>query len=144
MTGDGPHPQGSHVGRFPVSATRPQIAAFRKALGVAESVTDPEVPLTYPVRWLAQPEVRAAILQTLGEKAGMPFAWVLVHLEQKFAFLAPLRADAAYLMDLYLDPAVPPETFALHAEISDAQEGCCCRLQGRFAVVVPTQGRIDA
>lgn len=143
MTGDGPHPLGVHVGRFPVCAMRPQIAAFRKALGVTESASSPEVPLTYPVRWLAQPEVSDAILQTLGEKAGLPLAGVLVHLEQKFAFLAPLRAEAPYLMDLYLDPAVPPETFALHAEISDAQ-GCCCRLQGRFAVIVPTQGRINA
>lgn len=143
MTGDGLQPQGIHVGRFPVSALRPQITAFRRALGVAESAASPEVPLTYPVRWLAQPEVRGAILHALGETEGMPFAGVLVHLEQKFAFLVPLKAEAPYRMDLYLDTAVPPEPFALHAEISDTQ-GCCCRMQGRFAVVVPTQGQSDA
>lgn len=143
MMDDGPHPSGIHVGRFPVSAMRAQIAAFRTALGVLEGVSSPEVPLTYPVRWLALPEVRAAIRQSLGAQAGIPFAGVLVHLEQKFAFLVPLRADAAYLMDLYLEPAVPLQTFTLHAEISEGQR-CCCRLQGRFAVVEPKRGRIDA
>ncbi len=128
--------RGRLVGRFDVHAVPAEVAAFRHALG--SDAGDTGVPPTYPARWLALSEVRAALLAALDLAAGptpgeMPQV-VLVHLQQRFAYCAPLQAGGRYAMDLYLAPKAQAGGLALTAEIL-SNERLCCRAQGRFALI---------
>lgn len=125
---------GDWIGPFAVNASAPEVAAFRQALGLLGA--GPEVPLTFPMRWLAAPEVRAAILQRLGASADAALGDgpVLVHLEQEFHSVAPLRVGGDYAMAVAVDRAPQGGMMSLRADITDA-ERLCCRAVGRFAVV---------
>lgn len=139
MTGMAVQPPGHPVGRFQVHASPAEASAFRQALGVTGTGTGPGLPLTYPVRWLALPEVRAAVQQALGGATGTGQPGeappgVLVHLQQRFTYASPLQAGARYAMALYLEADAQLDSFAVHAEIL-SDDRLCCRAEGRFALV---------
>lgn len=136
MTGAATPPTEGVVGTFEVCASTEEIHTFRQSLGVPLART--EMPFTYPMRWLAAPEVRGAILKAIGIEHG-PVQHddpgrVLVHLDQKFTYHVPLNAEEAYTMRLWLSPLHQAETVTLRAEILSGGH-LCCSLMGRFALV---------
>lgn len=71
------------------------VAAFRAALGDAHPGTD--VPLTFPIRWLASPEIQFELRRVAGDQGVL-----LVHETQSFSYAAPLQSDRRYRLDLTL------------------------------------------
>lgn len=89
MSGTGP----VALGGFPVVAGRADVAAFRKATGLdGDGAT---LPLTFPMRWLAAGEIRAAIASAAPDEDV-----VLVHESQAFEYAIPLRVGEPYTMVL--------------------------------------------
>lgn len=124
----GPRP-GLPIGAFAVATDQGEVAAFAAALGLADPA---EVPLTFPMRWLASPEVRGAILCALGPEG--PAGGVLVHLEQRIRVLEPLQRDESHELQVSIEPGKTSGRMSVHAEVF--REGrLVCQLSGRFALL---------
>lgn len=78
------------LGSFPVQAHESEVAAFRLAAGL-DAADDTVLPLTYPMRWLASPPVRAALLALVEEADVVPF-----HEAQTFAYDRSLHVAERY------------------------------------------------
>ncbi len=100
------------LGTFPVAATRAEVAAFRAATGLEPGEG---VPSTFPMRWLAAPELREALLALAPEEDLVP-----VHESQVFEYLAPLVVDGRYAMEFAARREASPERLVLAGTISDA------------------------
>lgn len=103
--------------RLEVATARAEVAAFAEALGLLEAGEAPDrVPLTYPVRWLADDRVRDWLVGVLGGE-GLP-----VHEMQDFTYGAPLALDRTYALDVTctLQEGDPPR-IAIAAEIRDGE-----------------------
>jgi hypothetical protein len=81
------------LGVFAVTASRADVEAFRTATG--SRIGGDALPLTFPMRWLVNPDIRAA-MATLVPEADL----VLVHESQSFDYAVPLRIGAAYALTL--------------------------------------------
>ena len=79
------------LGPFAVSAEAADVAAFRRS---ARLQADDAVPFTWPIRWLARPEIRAALL------AFAPEGFVPFHESQTFDYVAPLEIDVGYRLEI--------------------------------------------
>lgn len=79
------------IGTFAVSAAAAEVAAFRQAARLDE--TGDALPFTWPIRWMARPDVRAALTALVPEPDIVPF-----HESQTFDYAAPLRAGATYAL----------------------------------------------
>lgn len=99
------------LGRFPVVATAAEAEAFCRATGVAQGAT---LPITFPMRWLTSPEVRAALL-ALVESDG----FVLVHEGQSFTYTQALRADEPYSLTLTARRQTAPDRLVIDGTIAD-------------------------
>ncbi|MCX8256048.1 hypothetical protein RHAL1_03530 [Beijerinckiaceae bacterium RH AL1] len=78
------------IGTFAVSAAAAEVAAFRKAARLDESDA---LPFTWPIRWMARSDIRAALTALVPEPDIVPF-----HESQTFDYAAPLRAGATYAL----------------------------------------------
>ena len=97
------------------------VAAFAEALGLAapgDRVL--RVPLTYPVRWLAEDAVREWIVGVLGGE-GLP-----VHEMQDFTYRAPLAVDGTYAVEVTcsMQEGDPPR-ISIAAEVRDGDVLIC-------------------
>ena len=81
---------GVQIGPFVVCTESTEMTEFAAALGLAPGVT----PLTFPIRWLALPPVRAAMEDLIGPNP--------VHASQSFDFDAALSADRDYTLQVSL------------------------------------------
>jgi acyl dehydratase len=81
------------LGPFQVRLEPDRVAAFDAALGL--SSRPPSVPLIYPIRWLVRPEVQGALEDVVGPQA--------IHVSQAFDYLAPVSADADYLLRVTIE-----------------------------------------
>lgn len=79
------------IGTFAVAADAAEVAAFRRAAGLGEGRDG--LPFTWPIRWMARPDIRAALTALVQEPNIVPF-----HEAQTFDYAAPLRADVAYTL----------------------------------------------
>lgn len=133
MTGAGT-PQA--VGRFAVGTPAAAVRRFREAIRLGSTpVADAEgVPPTFPITWLAAPEVRSALAAAFG--APLPESGAaLIHRSQRIVLQGPLAIDAAYWLDLALAAEESARGFELEATITDAQGHRVATLAGRFALV---------
>jgi len=69
-----------------------EVGAFAAALGLP--ATCGPAPLTFPIRWLGQPELRREIVQRFGARHG-----VLVHQSQSFVFGGVLGIERDYRLE---------------------------------------------
>ncbi|HEX2556668.1 MAG TPA: hypothetical protein VHL98_23480 [Microvirga sp.] len=101
--------------RLEVATARADVAAFADALGLVEPGEIPDdVPLTYPIRWLADGAVRDWLVGVLGGE-GLP-----VHEMQDFTYFAPLALDRTYALDVTCDVQEgDPPRVTIAAEIRD-------------------------
>jgi hypothetical protein len=100
------------LGRFAVIGTVAEVDAFCRATGVALSQT---LPLTYPMRWLALPDVRAGLLELV---AGSDV--VLVHESQSFAYTQLLYVDHLYTLTLFARREETPDRVIVDGTVVDA------------------------
>ncbi|WP_158809852.1 hypothetical protein [Beijerinckia sp. L45] len=100
------------LGRFAVVGTIAEADAFCRATGVAPAAT---LPLTYPMRWLALPDIRAGLLDLAsGAEA------VLVHESQSFAYTHPLFVDQLYTLTVFARREAAPDRVILDGVVTDA------------------------
>ncbi len=98
------------LGAFAVCAEPAEVAAFRAATGLPRGDA---VPATFPMRWLAAPEVRDALLAMAGEPDLVP-----VHESQLFDYLAPLSIGERYEMCLDVRRETAPDRLVLTGAIT--------------------------
>lgn len=98
------------LGPFAVRAEPAEVAAFRAVTGLSPGDT---VPATFPMRWLAAPEVRDALLAMAAEPDLVP-----VHESQMFDYLAPLTVGEHYEMRLDAHRESAPERLVLTGTVT--------------------------
>lgn len=98
------------LGSFPVTCEPAEVRAFRAATGLGQG---DGVPATFPMRWLAAPQVRDAVLALAPEADVVP-----VHESQSVEILAPLALGAAYVLDLAARREATPDRLVLAGTIT--------------------------
>lgn len=93
----GAQPDTRMLGDFRVRAEAQEVARFGAAIG--HSGPPAILPPTFPVVWMAGPEIRAAVARVLGRESG----FVLVHTAQTFRLRAALSVDAPYVLSVSMD-----------------------------------------
>ena len=93
------------LGPFAVRAVCAEVEAFRAATGLPPGAA---VPATFPMRWLAAPEIRDALLAMASEPDLVP-----VHESQVFDYLAPLIIGERYEMRLEARRETGPDRLVL-------------------------------
>lgn len=101
------------IGTFAVSADEAERAAFCAATGVAPHAD--RLPLTFPMRWLGSPAVRAAILAALPDRAVVP-----VHEAQNFEYSGPLRVCERYALTVRAGLEATPNRLVVEAALATA------------------------
>ncbi len=101
------------LGCFAMRATRAETAAFRAAIGLV--ATDDVVPLTFPMRWLVAPAIRAALLAVVADPA-----LVLVHESQDFEYTRRPRIDEPLALTLVAWREMAPDRLRVEGVIADA------------------------
>jgi hypothetical protein len=112
----------SALGTFTVSSTAGEAGAFREATGV-KSASD-VLPLTFPMRWLAAPEIRAALLDAVADPDV-----VLVHESQAFDYAQRLRSGESYALSVSARRESAPERLLVDGVISDGSGRELARLE---------------
>lgn len=102
------------IGSFRVRAEPGEVAAFREATGLPGDHAN--VPLTYPMRWLVTPDIRAALLAMVPEPD-----LVLVHESQTFDYQRQLRCGADYVLSLAVRREAAPDRLFVDGMIADAE-----------------------
>jgi hypothetical protein len=100
------------LGSFRVEAERHQVETFRAATGLASDGLT--LPVTYPVRWLMTPEIRAALLALVPETD-----LALVHESQSFNYERPLRCGVTYVLSLAARREAAPDRLLVDGTIAD-------------------------
>jgi hypothetical protein len=97
--GDAAPPMRLCVGPLAVKADTAEVATFRHAtMDVAETGGLGMLPFTFPVRWLARPEIRAAVARLVSSDSGA--ALLPLHESQTFDYTTPLFAGVDYCMSV--------------------------------------------
>jgi hypothetical protein len=95
-------------------------AEASESFGRATGGTAGHIPFTFPVRWLAHPEIRAAAAQMIGNAE-----WIPIHESQSFDVRRRLETAIDYRMRIEMWREAKPPRLFLRAEIAtDADEVC--------------------
>jgi hypothetical protein len=123
-----PAPAGSplHLGPFVVRAEAGEAEAFGRVAGGKEG----RIPFTFPMRWLARPELRAAAARMMGEAA-----WVPIHESQSFDYRRPLERDIDYRMRVEMWCEAKPARLILRAEIATDKDELCLSMEMILRIV---------
>jgi hypothetical protein len=115
-----------HLGPFVVRAEREETEAFGRVTGGKAG----RIPFTFPVRWFARPELRAAAAGMMGEAA-----WVPVHESQSFDYRRPLESDRDYRMWVSMWREPTPTRLVLRAEIATEEDELCLSMEMILRIV---------
>ncbi|HEY1735061.1 MAG TPA: hypothetical protein VGG12_00290 [Methylovirgula sp.] len=115
------------IGPFKVRAPRAEVEAFGHEIS-ADSKDG--VPFTFPIRWFAHPDIRAA-----GERLGGAEPWVPIHESQSFDYQRPLAVDVDYSMTVEMSREMEPARLVLRAEIADS---ALCLRSEMILRIIPT------
>lgn len=105
-----------------------EVAGF--LCGTGDIRTAGFVPLTYPVRWLALPAVRGAILQSIGGSGFLP-----VHEAQSFSYERPLRIETDYVLAVEARRTATPPRVIVKMAISTSEGAMCARAETVLRIV---------
>lgn len=114
------------LGPFVVRAEAAEAAAFSRAAGGKAG----RIAFTFPVRWFARPELRAAAARMMGEAAFVP-----IHELQSFDYRRPLASDIDYLMRVNMRREAEPARLILRAEIATDRDEPCLRMEMILRIV---------
>jgi hypothetical protein len=122
------------LGPFAVDTDSAEVAAFGAALG--DTNPGRGVPLTFPIRWLASPEIQSE-LRRVASDGGV----LLVHESQSFSYVARLESDRVYRLDLILRrESTGQERAVLQALVSDGAGSAVAEIETVLRLV-PQIGR---
>ena len=100
------------------------------------------VPMTFPLRWLSDPAIRAALVAaSLSDSAGTQM--LPVHVEQRIALSEPLRIGATYRLALSVEGPDARQILRVTANLSDAQGAEVGSLASRFLLVSTEVGAMS-
>lgn len=102
----------SRLGPFRVHADAERVALYRRETGFAEGA-EAVVPAAFPIVWLCEATVAAAIGAALAGDAATP-----VHEQQSFFYFAPLRVGESYELFVALRREAEPPRLALNASVA--------------------------
>ena len=102
---------GVAIGTFAVSAEAAEVAAFRRAARLEDA--DEMLPSTWPIRWMARPDIRAALTALVPEPDLVPF-----HESQTFDYAAPLRVGTIYELAVSARRDSAPERLVVEGVLS--------------------------
>ncbi len=108
---------GLELGQFPVRGTAGEVEAFRRATGAAADGSN--LPLSFPMRWLASAEIRGALAALVGHGE-----IVLVHEGQSFAYERPLQVGQVYVLTLVVRREHAPDRLILDGSLADGDGSC--------------------
>jgi len=101
------------------------------------------VPFTFPLRWLAQPEIRAAIAGVIGTQSGAAQRapdTVPVHVEQHIEYDRALRVGESYQLAVGVDGPDAQNLVCVTGVITDAGGAPVARLTTTLLLVDLAQG----
>jgi|SRR5579863_1537873 len=101
------------LGPFSVRAAAAEVAVFARE---TEAPGD-RVPVTFPIRWLARPDLQAAAIDMIGDAH-----WVPIHESQSFDYHAPLALETDYAMDVTMKREEEPSRIVVVAQVGAAGE----------------------
>jgi|GEM_PF-728334 hypothetical protein len=107
-----------------------EVASFLRETGGAG--TGDFVPLSFPIRWLALPAIRAKILQMTGGEGFLP-----VHEAQSFVYEKSLRIDTDYVLAVEIETREKPPRLILKMAVSsgEGEMEICTRLETVLRIV---------
>ena len=110
------------LGPFAVMGVASEVEAFRAATGLPAD-GGPRLPLTFPMRWLAAPEVRAATTGMVSDDVA------LVHEAQTFEYDAPLLTGEPYALTLVAHRESDPDRLVLTGSVAAVDGTRMARLE---------------
>lgn len=87
------------------------------------------VPLTFPFRWMALPEVRSLICETIGP------GFLPLHESQSFLYERPLRVNAAYVLAIEACRSANPPRLTVRMAVSSSEGEVCAELEALLRIV---------
>lgn len=87
------------------------------------------VPLTFPFRWMALPEVRSLICEVIGP------GFLPLHESQSFLYERPLRVNAAYVLAIEACRSANPPRLTVRMAISSPEGEGCAELAAVLRIV---------
>ena len=110
------------LGTIKVKALATDAAAFRRATG-CDGASD-VLPLTFPMRWLALPDARRAIMTLVPEADLVP-----VHESQSFDYPTTLQASRAYRLELSGERVAAPDRLIIEGAVLGEDGSVQARLE---------------
>ena len=123
----------SDIGTFEVSAQAAEVAAFRRAARLDD--TCETLPFTYPIRWMARPDIRAALTALVPEADLVPF-----HESQTFDYAVPLEVGVAYWLTVAARRERVPERLFVDGRISAADGTVLATIETVLRLFSKTRG----
>jgi hypothetical protein len=120
-----------HLGPFAVRAGAGEAEAFGHETGAKGA----PIPFTFPVRWLARPEIRAAAAGMIQE-----VAWVPIHESQSFDYRRRLETETDYRMRIDMRREAKPPRLILRAEITTQSGDLCLDMEMILRIVSMNTG----
>ena len=120
------------LGPFDVVADPAAIAAFAAACGHRGA----DIPATFPIVWLAGPELKRALRAAVGDDA-LP-----VHESQAFDYFAPLTAGTRYRLSGVARRQANPDRLVVEAQTFDPDGRAALALRSVLRIVSLAGGRI--
>jgi hypothetical protein len=114
------------LGPFSVRAERTKIEAYRSATRSGGQ----DVPPAFPICWLGEPEIRAAVEKACGTRLPL-------HEGQTFDYERPLEIGAEYHLRLSLTEEANPPRLALTGECRMPSGELCLRIETLLRLVSP-------
>jgi hypothetical protein len=133
VPGDSREDSPLQLGPFVVRAAAGEAEAFARATGASAG----RMPFTFPVRWLAHPEIRAAAGGLVGETA-----WVPIHESQSFTYRRGLEADVDYRMRIDMRLEAEPPRLIVRAEIATRAGEACLDMETILRIVMTNEGSV--
>jgi len=112
----------TRVGPIAVRTDSATVQEFQRACG-GEPVPG-IVPLIFPIRWLALPEIRARILELAGGRNLVP-----IHESQSFTTTRRLALDRDYRLAMAIARTSQPERLTLQGTVTTPEGDVCIELE---------------
>jgi hypothetical protein len=133
-----PLPTELSVGPIEVKADAAEADAFRRATSAVGEASD-ELPFTFPMRWLAHAEIRAAAARLIGDETGEQM--LALHESQTFDYASPLKVGETYRLNVTLSRPPQAQQITVDAEIGPGADLIYLRMEmilRLFTVDVPS------
>jgi hypothetical protein len=114
------------LGPFFVRTERAKVEAYRRSTRTGGQ----EVPAAFPICWLGEPEIRAAVEKACGNRLPL-------HEGQTFDYGRRLEIGAEYRLSLSLSEEADPPRLALKGECKTVAGELCLRMETLLRLVAP-------